>query len=488
MQISGLTRVGVVSVFIVITLGAATFFWWYENAPPPTPVLDSAPQPAAEPTPPAAAKSEAKVVYEGLVVDAFGEPLAGVEVRVDDGTNSPSSETIAYGRAGGRFALELPRTVVPLARLRKLGYTTVLVQLAPSDAAETERTYVLLKGGVLAGRLLNESRGPVVVGEVEIAGQMGYSDRTRVLPNGGFTLTAPAGPVIVTARSPQLADASFLDVKLSIGETTQREFVLSAGATLEVTVHTEGTCVAGAQLEIYGESGERERAVSTAEGNAELDGLAAGSGTLLIVALGYEEQLVPVQIVAGGTVKLPIELRRARPRAYEIVDANGEPIAEALCVVTRSGREIQRFTTASSGSFDVLAWDRKYKITVTAPGFAPFRDGIRFNDSSGGLPVRFVLERGRKISGQALDANGAGVAGAVVWFLAAPRSGETSTHSIGPEQQVVTGLRGKFTSPLLAPGKYQVSVVHSLVGQVRKAAELTAAGDLDLGALLLATP
>ena len=160
----------------------------------------------------------------------------------------------------------------------------------------------------------------------------------------------------------------------------------------------------------------------------------------------------------------------------------------ALCVVMRSGREILRFENSGRGSFDSLAWERRYLVTVSAAGYPIHRAWLRLDELSASQPVSFHLARGAHITGQALDRNGEGVAGAAVWFLEMPRSGEAAAPSVGAENQVATGLRGKFVSPWLRPGRYQLLVTHSQYGQVKQAVELTSEHDLELGTVVVETP
>jgi hypothetical protein len=178
------------------------------------------------------------------------------------------------------------------------------------------------------------------------------------------------------------------------------------------------------------------------------DDFTPGDGAFSV--LGIEEGGWDLQVRAGGLPPVVVSSVSAGTRDLVVrmvqgvsmsgaVVANGAPIARAS--VRANQINVPRDAVAASGyartdangqfSMSGLA-KGEYKVTVTASGFAPlFLSSIPGNESN----AKFALEQGENVSGNVVDATGAGVSGVSLYLKS--REGDSVANSR-------TDAQGKF--------------------------------------------
>lgn len=194
-----------------------------------------------------------------------------------------------------------------------------------------------------------------------------------------------------------------------------------------------------------------------------------------VVADGYGT--AAAKVTAGrfqSPQEVAIGLTPAAPLFGWVVDAFDHPVAGVNVHVEPRGvgpfvtatRGLSgRATSAPGGSFwiDNALYGRSYRLTVEADTFASVRyDLPAMPRGAQPDPVRIVLTRGRQPWGTVVDLEGTPVAGARIRLLWPP-DGLEIDNSYGVRdaaEPVNSNDRGEFEFPLIAPGRYGLSVSH----------------------------
>jgi len=313
----------------------------------------------------------------GVVVDASGDPVAGVTLtaRPIDGSASLSA---AVSDAEGRFQLRGlvagPMQVVPISHGRRtMPDAPVAVTVGTSDM--TDLRVVLAATGEVRGTLRDPQRRPIVGAELSL--RTGWGDqRTSSGDDGEFHFTRAA--VGRSAIGASLGGVSLRllaqpQVQVRVGMATVVALVSTAptGLISGVVVDATGQPLAGALVEARAE----DAAVTTGAGAPQLTN---GAGSFTLAGLAGEAYTITAHPLGGGEARLEHVKRDeapvlrltpgARVRGSVLVPGGGAPDSFTVEVIDRRsglGRAETFIATAGAWGFDGLAVG-SYEVRVRA--------------------------------------------------------------------------------------------------------------------------
>jgi Carboxypeptidase regulatory-like domain/PDZ domain len=359
-----------------------------------------------------------------------------------------------------------------------------LVTLAPGGEAHVD--VVMREGGALDGRVLDAHDRPVAHARVVVTAARGDLERaTRTASDGSFAFAALPEDVIVTASAS--ADGQ-PDARLSVAvpEGGRREVTLvlpEPREALPVTiVDDRGYPVDAAQVSatsLTPGAWLRSTAFTDAHGDASL---ARGRGLALRVDVRAPSRAPRVVTTDGTEERLRVELTRAERAAGEVVAERGRDAIPGASITLYTDLGARRVQTDAHGTFALtdLA-PGGARLSVRAPGFAPWTKPVAIPDS-GGRSVftipRVELAAEGAIEGDVVDARGEPVAGARV---ARDRVPTWLLVGSNPADVAITDTTGHFTLRELPEGTstveaYAVGVGRARVGGVKVVAGRTTDG------------
>jgi len=337
-------------------------------------------------------------VFEGIVRDEQGIPLAGVQVA----TMSMSRRSVTTDRSG-RYKLDWLRLVegdwVSIT-VEAEGYVRIHYGFEiPADTAQFTHDFVLERGAVVSGRVVDPAGTPVRGARV----WLGYGRHAWNLceghadDQGRFVFQhAPVGASLMGAEKAGFAGAS-ITVEVSRDDGA-RDLVIALGRTriLRGTVQDEhGEPLAG--VSVSARSGQEyvgERGLSDASGAFEVVDLPAGRLTIEAFARGLVR--TELQLTEDQT-EVDVSMRRAGALRGRVVDAStGEPVPFfTVRFVRPDDLTVQPMVSGYSSSwsdpgktfvspegtwatdeFDELQPGAWIGVEVTAPGYAPRLIGL----------------------------------------------------------------------------------------------------------------
>lgn len=444
---------------------------------------------------------------EGEVRDADdGTPVAGAQVTLVAGPSFTRLAPVATVTDDhGRFALRhvLPGPVLLLS-LQAPGYvpedgidTKGLAGLVvrPDETLWIERT--LRRGGVLAGRVVDERGRPVPYATVALADPRRRLEGEQVAlgdAQGQYRIEGVrAATYEVHASAPGYAPlldpaAATFVMPESLGEH-QRDLVLAAGATVRGVIRDpEGAPVRGARVWLEAQGGREVRdrvrglgAVTGATGGYALAGAPPGVD---LVLRAEHDAWVPAASAAlrlrpGEDRTLDLGLKAGARLVGRVLDERGAGLADARVrwggaegLADRDVEDAFRadaflgarvLRTDVAGRFEVVGLaPGRLLLKVEREGYADwYRSDLRVPPEGDPAPVEATLVGALEIRGAVRSASGAGpLAGAFVY--ARERSaGADAEPDPGRVQAVVsceTDAAGRYRLTGLPPGLSEVVV------------------------------
>jgi protocatechuate 3,4-dioxygenase beta subunit len=485
--------------------------------PPERAEADRAPATSREPAAPARTTPQG---FRGLAIDGRGQPLEGVQVYlIESAGNEPlalplllqqrlpsSPLATAATAADGTFEIGLPRAQDRTYELyllseqhatSRLGGLRMLAGQWHDVGAVTMVPGSTLRGRVTVAGL--ETPVPQAVVTVEVG--TAFEDvALRSLPGGDQGLVANVdasgwyelrhapsrGVVRVSAVAPGFARAVKTNVELNAEQPVQVDFELGPGLTLSGrVVDGLGSPVVEARVEAWPASSSAAPllAETDREGRFVVQGLSEGPHRLRIAARGFHS--AEQADVAAGSRDVEVRLEPRGRARVRVTTPSGNVVRSYQLAVRRYFAEHDQvgFVTdvpeqrvRLDGLTDAVEIDGLPRGTfvclATADGFAatmsaPFEVSV----TTGTVPqdVEIVLSPGSSLRGRVQDERGRPLAGASVatqpagtapdsplWKLLGPALPDRITR-----RSATTGEDGGFVLDLLAPGTYQLLVMHA---------------------------
>ena len=345
-----------------------------------------------------------------------------------------------------------------------------LVTLAPGGEAHVD--VVMREGGALDGRVLDAHDRPVARARVVVTAARGDLERaTRTASDGTFAFAALPEDVIVTASA---SDDGQPDARLSVAvpEGGRREVTIVLPEPREALpvsiVDDRGYPVDAAQVSatsLAPGAWLRSTAFTDAHGEASLP---RGRGLPLRVEVRAPSRAPRVVTTDGTEERLRVELTRAERAAGEVVAERGRDAIAGASITLYTDLGARRVQSDAQGAFALTELaPGGARLSVRAPGYAPWTKPIAIPDSGGrrvfAIP-RVELAAEGAIEGDVVDARGEPVAGARVARDSVPTWLLVGSN---PADIAITDTTGHFTLRELPEGTITVEAYAVGVGRAR---------------------
>ena len=432
------------------------------------------------------------ILVASLVLLQQSGPETGETSKVSPGTGPPDIEL--------PFATELVRELAE----------PVLRETA-NVASQTLRGHVLFAADrrAVVGVQVSLLAAPPPFVSQSLLSDEGFAIRTRSTLTlcdsavsdsaGAFQLPADASAGYLTVLDPYLAPrvAERLDPAISGASPTL--LVIPAGVIDGVLLDHRGTPLPDVEIELQSYIDPmvmflkpdtiRPGVVQTdTDGRFRFVSVPAGR-RLQLIASRPGGLMICVEVSATGGQDTTVQLvADAGARLLGRVTREGRPYQNASVVLldarirfdgARSNRVMRSQVATSSGPRGRFEFKDVppglYNLEARAPGFAPARaDGIQLSQGLLELEQSLELVLGETISGVVLDDTGRPVEAATVGFqksvfmMVGSMSSDPEAAADTGGQVVRTGPEGRFSSPPMLPGNYDLSALsehHSLGSQ-----------------------
>lgn len=430
----------------------------------------------------------------GRVVEVgTGTPVARALVTVEgDWSGGGRSDGSAFTDADGRFRI---------ARLEPGNYKPVAEGLG--SYGEARESVHLGLGETVEGVIVEVHPARIVAGRVVIAGteqpcpegwvslrdeERDRWSRESIETDGRVELRSvlPGTYKVRVSCEGYLERDKYPEIVVAKEDQLDLVWEVDGGATLTgAVVGAGGEPVADASVRVQSTGGDPrgqrkwEWDETRRDGSFRIEGLMAGAYTVGVHPSDHPAPKEPtkVELAAGETKHLRIELDAGGSVRGVVVDDAGEPVAGASVRATGEswGSWRQNARTADDGTFAIEgvrpgqarvvamteAWDELRAPGATDDDVAGERVTVVAGEV---VRVRLVVE-GRRgvIRGRVLDSAGRPVGDA---FVDAERESDSASAAAGSARRsmrwgwsrkpVLTDLDGKFTLKELAPGRYTV--------------------------------
>jgi len=410
----------------------------------------------------------------GVVRDERGAALVGVRVELFESTPAGAQGLLsnrprvsAVSDSAGAYRLSAPAAGVWRVRVSASGYATAIETLSwDSAAAAVRRDFELRAGGLLSGRVVDESGAPLA--DVDVARVDELSAETRRTDREGrfeFASACSSGQTLAAHKD---GWAPVVQRGVPV-DAVALELVLERGRRLHGMVVDAQT---GAPIQRFRVQRWAEDARSAADalaltpfdfesddGAFELVGLVAGSYTLRVDARGYspwEGEALRASEDGGGVL---VRLERGATLVGQVREVRGGALARARVHVQRETdvtrpferREAERArlslrTVAVVDSdadgrfvFEGLALG-SYVVKVECDGWSPVIRSVECGGSQ--RELKFELERAVSIRGRVWNSNGTPAVGATVFAHVFSSRSESSLVSAACDERGAFQLGG----------------------------------------------
>lgn len=220
--------------------------------------------------------------------------------------------------------------------------------------------------GPLADVLLVLSSGGKKVAETN-SDASGHYEFLNLLP----------GTYDILANRSGYDDAGKQGITVTAGNVTAVDILMSRPeGEVEVNVRDkDNTPIQGADVEISGPSSVRGKTDASGRFSSTL---LEGSYTVEVSKQGYKNATGVITIEPGKKTYANFTLEPARGKlSGKIIDIKtGQPIVNAVVVITQGGTTINQTTTPASGVYEFVLDPGEYNISVSAPGYEPKNETV----------------------------------------------------------------------------------------------------------------
>ena len=286
----------------------------------------------------------------------------------------------------------------------------------------------------------------------------------KIAPGEYMVIRAPSG------GGPLMLFGGMKQVVVREGETTVHDLDESAKINLSGRVLKAGQPVGNAMLffsaaEGSGAPTDIKQSRTDGEGRYQIGLDAAGAYAVVVASggamFGGRQSGIPIQVPDQTNPVVDVTMKAAGISG-RVLNTEGKPVASAIVSAKTTaaadghGRGGMQDQTESDGTFLIEGLDPgTYGLTVAASGYRTADVPLVTVANDSDVPaVEVRLEAGRMVRGRVLDANGTGIAGAVV--IAAP----SGTLAAGPGVlPATTDVNGTFLVTAPADGAIDLTAV-----------------------------
>jgi protocatechuate 3,4-dioxygenase beta subunit len=407
---------------------------------------------------------ETGVKLTGRVTGSDGAPLAGASVRADSNDRiirMMMNDTGATTDSNGEYTIDSLEPGDKAFAFSRSGYLTE--SRTVSLNSKENRLDVQLSAGIrISGVVVTDAGAPVPEASVRAssAASSGFGRSTRTDASGAFMIEGVApGHYTFTASKDGFADA------------IQRDFDVSSGAPLRLTLGSGGTVtghvggvaesdLASVTVYIRSSSGGATSVPVDQGGNFRAQG--APIGTLRVSAdimKGFTERrttdVKSVELAPGGSAQVDLEFN-SQTTIRGLVTRNGVPLQSAAVQFTpaqgSSTSTSSRISTDDKGNYTATGLaDGTYNVAVIELRLNPYTTTYEVHGSSTfDIPIKSTTLRGRVTD----SASGDPIDGATVQFRL--KAGNDPMSMIS-ERTTTTDANGVFVLDAIAAGNYSAA-------------------------------
>lgn len=404
----------------------------------------------------------------GRVVDATNNPLAGVTVLLQQGTDAGPVPLTTHN--DGSYSLSgLPIGTYTLSLPVAGAGSSQSVNVTNPDGTVTVPDLQLAYAGRIHGTLRRADATPVTSGVVMVVqgGDMVLAADVGADGRYAFLFTQP-GVFDLVAVSEGQSFSAVSGVAVAAGANVQQDFTAGTGA-IQITLTDGGQPAAGATASLLFETtGVRVAAGLTttgADGVAHFTGLAPGTYRVEVVATGNRAaRVTDVVVTADTTTPLPMSLAARSRVTGRVTGPGGAGLDGAVVelVSTTPGAAFQIQNTQSDGTYDIgLLPPGTYDIVVRAKGMeSALLTNVAVN---GNAIVDVTLNVSTTtLTGRLVDAVGRPIPGATVLVQDAAEHTLALGQSRADGTFTVEGVVGVNLEVLLAADGYALATVEGV--------------------------
>jgi RNA polymerase sigma factor (sigma-70 family) len=293
------------------------------------------------------------LVITGIVVDEAGQPVFNAKVTQDRDFRKPEASLLTDGE--GRFRFQNVREKATTLTIQSDGFAPQDRKLKPVADLEEQR-FILLKGGLLRGRVLDESSQPVGKATVRVASDsFGYEMfewRAKTDAEGRFEwLTAPLTAQKYSASAGDYDSSSGLELPtdgvehvITLTRNTRKRLRLTTwafDAETKQPIRKFKVAVAEAQDPVTNAASIIGLGFSTpqpkGEGKTGVGVVTLSSYTTRFAAEIQAEGYLPTRVTnvnsGQGELTLTFELRKGEPVRGVVRSPDGQPVKGALVLL-----------------------------------------------------------------------------------------------------------------------------------------------------------
>ncbi|MFC7370130.1 carboxypeptidase regulatory-like domain-containing protein [Fictibacillus iocasae] len=399
----------------------------------------------------------------GNVVDAeTGEIIPGATIEVL--SNLVVIASAAVNNLADYIIGGLPEGLVTI-RANAPGYATETFTInVISGEIITQNFSLLSSPGSISGTVTDAAGVAVVGATVQAFDSIGNLIGTAATDqNGDYTIpNLPSGNITVIASAQGFANAS-TEVTLARGQNlldVDLAFPSGLPASVSGTVTNEaGVPISGATIQILDEDGNLiGTATSDSNGDYTIPNLPAGSFTVFVSAVGFQNESLGITLAVGQDLT-DVDFALAAIGAPgtlsgQVTNATGTPIVDTLVTVRdENGFVVATATTGPDGTYTITGLDPgTVTVTFTAVNFSTF------------VGTAFIEEGQVTILNALLTSNPGFITGTVTDAATGLPLGGTTVRILDEAgnilAELITDASGAFTSPGLAAGSYTVVVIN----------------------------